>query len=72
MWIWILTVLNLILLMSLAAYGVFFVLPKIQVVEDRLAKNEMFIHGSREAIREELEQVKEEILSECRRDSQSE
>lgn len=72
MWIWVLTVFNLICFVCLAAYGVFFVLPKIQVLEDRLAKNEMFIHGSREAIREELEQVKEEILSECQRDSQSE
>jgi hypothetical protein len=72
MWFWILAVFNLVLLVSLTAYGIFFVLPKIQVLEDRLAKNEMFIHGSREAIREELEQIKEEILSECQRDSHSE
>lgn len=72
MWFWILAVFNLVLLVSLTAYGIFFVLPKIQVLEDRLAKNEMFIHGSREAIREELEQLKEEILSECQRDPRSE
>ncbi len=46
-------------------YVVFFVLPKIQALEDRLAKNEMFLHGSREAIREELEITKEEILKQC-------
>jgi len=56
---------NLALLVCLGAYGIFFVLPKIQVLQDRLAKNEMFIHGSREAIREELEEIKAEILKQC-------
>jgi hypothetical protein len=50
----------------LAGYGIFFMLPKIQVLEDRLAKSEMFIHGSREAIREELDEIKREILQQCR------
>jgi hypothetical protein len=47
----------------------FFMLPKIQVLQDRLAKAEMFIHGSREAIREELEQIKGEIIQQCERDA---
>ncbi len=64
-WIWILQILNMVLLVGGAGYGIFFILPKIQVLEDRLAKNEMFIHGSREAIREELEQTKKEIFSRC-------
>jgi len=67
-WLWGLQVLNLVLLAVLAAYGVFFLLPKIQVLEDRLAKNEMFLHGSREAIREELEEIKEDILRQCRKE----
>lgn len=52
--------------LSLGAWGyvIFFLLPKIQALEDRLAKNEMFLHGSREAIREELEHTKAEILKE--------
>jgi hypothetical protein len=64
-WMWIFQILNLALLVGGASYGIFFVLPKMQVLEDRLAKNEMFIHGSREAIREELEQTKKEIFSKC-------
>ncbi|MEW6351254.1 MAG: hypothetical protein AB1646_19535 [Thermodesulfobacteriota bacterium] len=64
-WIWIFMILNLVLLIGTASYGIFFVMPRMQVLEDRLAKNEMFIHGSREAIREELEQTKKEILSRC-------
>ncbi len=30
-----------------------------------MSKNEMFLHGAREAIREELDKTKEEILREC-------
>jgi hypothetical protein len=60
-WLWVLQVFNLVMLAGLGAYAVFFMLPKIQVLEDRLAKNEMFVHGSREALREELDQLKEEI-----------
>ena len=59
--IWVLQIVNLVLLAGLAIYGIFFMLPKIQVLQDRLAKNEMFIHPSREAIREEIELIKEEI-----------
>ncbi len=58
---WVLQIVNLVLLAGLAIYGIFFMLPKIQVLQDRLAKNEMFIHSSREAIREEIELIKEEI-----------
>jgi hypothetical protein len=64
-WIWILQIVNLALLVAVGSYGIFFMLPRIQVLEDRLAKNEMFLHGSREAIREELEQIKKEILQQC-------
>lgn len=71
-WIWVLQIINLVLVIGLACYGMFFLLPKIQVLEDRLAKNEMFIHGSREAIREELEQIKEEILRQCLSNQDSE
>ncbi|MBI4962168.1 MAG: hypothetical protein HY913_02725 [Desulfomonile tiedjei] len=63
--LWIFQIVNLALLVCLGAYGIFFMLPKIQVLEDRLAKNEMFIHGSREAIREELDEIKTEILKQC-------
>jgi hypothetical protein len=59
--IWVLQIVNLVLLAGLAIYGIFFMLPKIQVLQDRLARNEMFIHSSREAIREEMELIKEEI-----------
>jgi hypothetical protein len=67
-WLWAFQVFNLILLAVLAAYGIFFLLPKVQVLEDRLAKNEMFLHGSREAIREELDEMKEDILRQCRKE----
>jgi hypothetical protein len=62
--IWLVQIVNLGLLISLGVYGIFFLLPKIQVLQDRLARNEMFIHSSREAIREEMDRVKEEILAE--------
>jgi hypothetical protein len=64
-------IINLGLLVGLAVYGIFYMLPKIQVLQDRLARNEMFIHTSREAIREEMDRIKEEILahSEQRPDS---
>jgi len=63
--IWILQIFNLIALIALALYGAFFVLPRVQVLEARMSKNEMFLHGAREAIREELDKTKEEILREC-------
>ena len=66
LWFWAVQVFNFVLLAVLGMYGVFFMLPRIQVLEDRLAKSEMFIHSSREAIREELEEVKEEIIRQCR------
>lgn len=59
--IWAVQIINFLLLVGLAAYAMFFMMPKIQVLQDRLAKNEMFIHSSREAIREEMEQIKGEI-----------
>lgn len=67
-WVWLLQIFNLVLLVALGVYGIFFMLPRVQMLEDRLAKNEMFIHGSREAIREELEEIKHDILRQCRRD----
>jgi hypothetical protein len=63
--LWVFQIINFVLLVCLGVYGIFFMLPKIQVLQDRLAKNEMFIHGSREAIREEIEQIKQEILMQC-------
>jgi hypothetical protein len=66
LWLWLFQIFNFTLLLTLAGYGIFFMLPKIQVLEDRLAKSEMFIHGSREAIREELDEIKREILQQCR------
>ena len=72
MWIWILQISNLVIVIGVAVYAFFFMLPRIQVLEDRLAKNEMFIHGSREAIRDELEQIKKEILDQCRNAAESE
>jgi len=71
-WIWLLQIFNLALLVALGSYGIFFMLPRIQVLEDRLAKNEMFLHGSREAIRDELEQIKKEILQQCLHDTSGE
>ncbi len=65
LWLWILQIVNLALLVAIGSYGIFFILPRIQVLEDRLSKNEMFLHGSREAIRDELEQIKKEILRQC-------
>lgn len=58
---WLLIVLSITASLGIMGYGVFFLLPKIQVLEDRLAKSEMFIHGSREAIREELDLIKDEV-----------
>jgi len=69
MWLWILQIANLALLVAIGSYGIFFILPRIQVLEDRLSKNEMFLHGSREAIRDELEQIKKEILQQCLRET---
>jgi hypothetical protein len=68
-WLWILQIFNLVLLLALGAYGIFFMLPRIQVLEDRLAKSEMFLHGTREAIREELEQIKTDLLQQYPGDS---
>lgn len=70
-WLWALLITNTVLAVGLAVYGIFFLLPRIQVLQDRLAKNEMFIHGSREAIREELEQIKRDILDQCLHDRES-
>ncbi len=72
LWLWVVQIANLILLVFLAVYTVFFMLPKVQVLEDRVAKSEMFIHGSREAIREELDQIKKEIITECQQDEAQE
>ncbi|MFA6224205.1 MAG: hypothetical protein WC647_18045 [Desulfomonilaceae bacterium] len=63
--IWIFQIFNLVALIGVILYGAFFLMPKVQVIEARLSKNEMFLHGAREAIREELDKTKEEILREC-------
>ena len=60
---WIFQAINLGFLAVLAAYVIFFLLPKIQVLQDRIAKSEIFLHHSRESIREELDAVKAEIIS---------
>lgn len=65
LWLWVIQIANLILIIFLAVYTIFFMLPKVQVLEDRVAKSEMFLHGSREAIREELDQIKREIVQQC-------
>ncbi len=65
MWIWILLLANFLLLAVVSVYGFFFLLPKLQVLQDRISKCEMFLHSSREAIREELDQLKKEIVGEC-------
>jgi hypothetical protein len=66
-----LPIFTLFVLAGVVAYGLFFLLPRIQVLEDRLTKAEMFVHGSREAIREELEQIKEELAQPCPKDPES-
>lgn len=71
MWLWSLQVINLVIVIGIALYGLLFLLPRLRVLDDRLSRNEMFIHGSREAIREEIEQIKEEILRECQQSSES-
>ncbi|MGC8658671.1 MAG: hypothetical protein ACP5U1_06320 [Desulfomonilaceae bacterium] len=63
--IWIIQIFNLVALIAVALYGAFYVLPRVQVLEARISKNEMFLHGAREAIRDELDKTKEEILREC-------
>lgn len=72
LWVLIVLGLNLALIAGLGLYSILFILPRIQVLEDRLAKSEMFIHGTREAIRDELDQVKDEILLELHRPPDSE
>jgi hypothetical protein len=71
MWLWGLQVINLFIVVGIAMYGLLFLLPRLRVLDDRLARNEMFIHGSREAIREEIEQIKEEVLRQCQQGSDS-
>jgi len=61
--IWILAAANLALLAALAAYVIFFMLPRIQVLQDRITKSEIFIHNSRESIREEIETIRHEVIS---------
>jgi hypothetical protein len=72
LWLWIIPVLSIGLLVVVGGYAIFFILPRIQVLEDRLSKSEMFIHGSREAIREELDEIRKEILQQCRQDTRAE
>jgi hypothetical protein len=71
-WLWALQIFNLVMLAGLGVYTIFFMLPKLQVLGDRLAKNEMFIHGSREALREEFDQLKEEVSQQSERKVASE
>ncbi len=70
--IWIVLILNLMVSLALIGYGAFFLLPRMQVLEDRISKSEMFIHGSREAIREELDQIKDEMFPLRGKQSESE
>jgi hypothetical protein len=61
--IWILAFTNLALIVALAGYVIFFMLPRIQVLQDRISKSEIFIHNSRESIREEIDEIKQDVLS---------
>ncbi|MDQ1240261.1 MAG: hypothetical protein QG577_2447 [Thermodesulfobacteriota bacterium] len=61
--IWILGLANLALIVALAGYVIFFMLPRIQVLQDRISKSEIFIHNSRESIREEIDEIKQDVLS---------
>jgi hypothetical protein len=65
-WVWGALALNIILVIAVGSYALFFVLPRVQALEDRMAKSEMFIHGSREAIRDELEEMKQDVIKQCR------
>jgi hypothetical protein len=71
-WLWVVQISNLVLIVGLAAYALFFALPRVQVLEDRMAKTEMFIVGSREAIREELEFMKREMSQQDRQETRQE
>ncbi len=64
---WIFQAINLGLLAVLAGYIIFFLLPKMQVLQDRVSKSELFLHHSRESIREELDAMKEDIISQVSR-----
>jgi len=68
LWDWAMPVLILALLVLLAVYNLFFMMPKIQVLEDRVARAEMYIHGSRESIREELGEMKKEMVDQIRQE----
>ena len=70
-WLWSIQVINLVVVIGIAVYGLLFLLPRLRVLDDRLSRNEMFIHGSREAIREEIEQIKEEVLRQCQQGPES-
>jgi len=69
---WVFQAISLGLLAVLAGYVIFFLLPKIQVLQDRIAKSEIFIHHSRESIREELDAMKADIISHVSRPSDNE
>ncbi len=62
MWLWLFATANFILLAAIAIYTIFFIMPKLQVMEDRLTKNELFVHGIREAVRDEMDQLKKDLV----------
>jgi hypothetical protein len=64
--IWGALILNVILVLGIGFYTLFVVRPRVRALEEGAAKSEMFIHGSREAIREEIEEMKQEVIAQCR------
>ncbi len=63
--LWAAVAVCLVIALALGGVILFLLIPRLQVLEDRLEKSEMFLHGTREAIREELEDVKEDIIRQC-------
>jgi hypothetical protein len=55
---WSLSALLVLCIGVLAGYTIFFVLPKVQSLEDRVAKNEMFLHLTRDQLKEEIERLR--------------
>ncbi|MFH0821830.1 MAG: hypothetical protein V2B18_03705 [Pseudomonadota bacterium] len=64
-WLWVIQIGTSVIVVAFIGYWVFFALPRIQVMESRLAKSEMAAHGTLESIRDEQERFREEILRQC-------
>ncbi len=55
---WFLCALLVIAVGVLAGYTIFFVMPKVQYLEDRVAKNEMFLQVTRDKLKEEIQRLR--------------